>query len=205
VLVNGLCRLNAGLGLHRFLLAFAFWIFLTGSAIVLILIPRRRWQAWHFLQNRGRCAIWPSSILIAAVFIPIFICLVATLVINPPEISKGTFYSWEFLDKRWIVALFMLSVVTIYLPGIFHRLIEISLERGSFQGDVTSPDSPDVHRAPGWSLLNVGACIIAGTILSVVYVGAAVNPTPRGDGSLTARVKARICWKSAVGMGCLIG
>src|SRR5262245_26702424 len=43
VLVNSLYQLNAGLELGRFWLATTFWLPLIGSAVVLVLIPRRRW------------------------------------------------------------------------------------------------------------------------------------------------------------------
>ena len=71
VLVNSLYQLNAGLELGRFWLATTFWLPLIGSAAVLVLIPRRRWGSWPFLQTWH--ADWPSAILITGFFIPVFI------------------------------------------------------------------------------------------------------------------------------------
>jgi hypothetical protein len=172
VLTEGVNRINAALQHDRLLWACGFWFLLVGPATLMLLVPARRWRNWRFFQTTNIDSAWPTALLLSAAFVTVFIAYIEFLILHPSEIERSTSYSWEFMDKRWIVTLFVLSIITVYLPVVFKRLITLALEpRCSSRVSINTSKPNMSWRAMGLTWLNAIACILAGTMFSILYVG----------------------------------
>jgi hypothetical protein len=119
VLADGLYRADLALQQDRRWWACPLWILLIAPAIVLFLLRLKKRQITDV------CSGWYTALLITAAIVPIFIAYVEFLLLHPATLIP---YDWEFLDKRWIVALYSFSIITIYLPAFFRRIIAIAAQ-----------------------------------------------------------------------------
>ena len=90
---------------------------------------------------------------------------------------------WGVFDKRWIVALFLSALVVVFLPGIFRRLTLMTLvEASKLAASATAIERQVFVRSRWWKVwLNGVACLLAGMLLSLIYVGAQFTPAPHAN------------------------
>ena len=58
-----------------------------------------------------------------AIFALAGISYIGTLLVFPPRVAEET--DWPIVDKRWLIASYLLVVALIYAPAIFRRLFGI--------------------------------------------------------------------------------
>lgn len=103
---------------------------------------------------------WTAAFTLSAAVAMAGVTVVALLAIYPPPLELSTFKAWDFRDKRWVVAAFLLVNGLVYLPGLFHRML--------------SPPAADRPLAPAGApahrLARGLAAAVAGALLALLLV-----------------------------------
>jgi hypothetical protein len=81
-------------------------------------LPSTMWQSLRNVFQFGGRSDWRSAVLVTAIVAVVGLAYVGTLVIYPSPVAQSQYHSWGYLDKRWMVALYVLGVGLVYLPAV---------------------------------------------------------------------------------------
>lgn len=157
------------------------WKPLVLLGLTLLLLPRRWLPPWqNGASNRQDIGThpWIASVLLGAMVAVIGLVPIGVLALVPPSVEKSAYKAWDYLDKRWIAALYLLAVGAAYAPGIMRRLLEIKSmtgHAGRMAGDERPLDSSQVREGSN-TIGRLAAAICVGSILAVLYVMPLVRP-----------------------------
>jgi hypothetical protein len=130
---------------------------LGGLAIAQLLLAR--WRPAPVAKLMGE-PVWSASLALTAMVGAAGLGAVGLLLLYPSQVGTSKFLGWDFLDKRWLVALYLLACCIVYLPGIFRRLLADPVEAAAV--GVASP--------LGRLWLRGLAAVVAGSVIATLYV-----------------------------------
>lgn len=103
---------------------------------------------------------WRASLVVAAAVAMAGLVAVAFLELIPPPLERSAYKAWDYLDKRWLVASFLLASSVVYVPGLVRRALTAS--------PVVAVLTPGWTGSRIWRRL--AGAVLAGSVLAVVYV-----------------------------------
>jgi hypothetical protein len=83
---------------------------------------------------------------------------IAFLALYPPPLEASHFKAWDYLDKRWMIALYLLANGLVFIPGLSQRLL--------FGDSALVRVAPAVRAKP----LGIALKITAGCLLALLYL-----------------------------------
>src|SRR5262249_34269478 len=168
---------------QRLKLAACIWLGLAALALVLYFFSQRslpRGVAGKSQATLTDCP-WTTALLLTATVVMIALIVVALFMLYPPATEKTQIGTWSYMDKRWIVALYLLGVGSVYLPGIFKRLLDVLAPAVAVSSPLLKGDSLEEHgsiRACRERLLRRAlVATVVGCVLAVLYVAPLVSNT----------------------------
>ena len=157
------------------------WKPLVLLGLTLLLLPRRWLPPWqNEASNRQDIGThpWIASLLLGAMVVVIGLVPIGELALVPPGVEKSAYKAWDYLDKRWIAALYLLAVGAAYAPGIMRRLLEMKStigHAGRMAGDERPLGSSQVRERSN-TIGRLAAAICVGSILAVLYLMPLARP-----------------------------
>ncbi len=160
----------------RLKLAAAIWVPLVVFALLLFIYRKDRLPPWQKRTSGSSTSEqpWTTALLLTLAAGMVGLGVVSLFALYPPSIEKSTLKAWGYLDKRWMIILYLLGIGLVYLPGLFKRTIEALAP--SSGGTATSrrawfPQDWNGFCADAANVLNRGlAASIVGCVLAVLYV-----------------------------------
>ncbi len=157
----------------RLKLAALIWFPLAALAFVFYLFPQHWLPDWLKQNNRSTAADypWTTALLLTAAVAMVGLVAAGLLMLYPPNVANSELKAWSYLDKRWIVALYLLCVGLVYLPGIFKRLLEDPQSGRVPSLNGAAVQNQDAFHGPLRNVfIRALAAIIVGCALAVLYV-----------------------------------
>ena len=140
---------------HRVLLALPIVLVLVAFAS--LFLAKKRFSRPDAESRRS--VLWVSFALTAMVAVAGLV-IIDLLILFPPPLARSAFKEWDYLDKRWLIAFFLLCSGLVYLLGLFQRLLAPATAAAPIARAVRA------SRALRRGLL----AIAAGSVLALLYV-----------------------------------
>lgn len=154
---------------------------LGALAVLLLLLPRRLLTP-ALGKERGVDVAespWLAAVLLTGAIAVVGILAVGFLALYPPPVASSAYKAWDYLDKRWIAASYLLGIVVIFLPGLCRRAIEVMSGAGSRHIVSDAPrlaaDAATGAVSAIWRRALLAALV--GSLLAVVYVAPLISRT----------------------------
>ncbi|CAN5188575.1 hypothetical protein BH09PSE3_BH09PSE3_00440 [soil metagenome] len=103
---------------------------------------------------------WYNALAIIGVVAAVGFGIVAMSALFPPPLEASGYKAWAYMDKRWMIELYLLIVGLIYLPGFIARVY----------GTSTNCDKVEAGATTAMPLLQFAIALTIGSVLAVLYV-----------------------------------
>ncbi len=156
---------------------------LVALAFLLFIYRKDRLLSWQKRTNGSSVwdRPWTTALLLTLAVGMVGLGVVGLFALYPPGIEKSTLKAWGYLDKRWMIILYLLGIGLVYLPGLCKRAIDAlapSSDETATSRRAWFPQDWDGFWADAANLLNRGlAASIIGCVLAVLYVSYSIPGT----------------------------
>lgn len=173
-------RMTSGTSPERVRNATMIWIALLLASAVAFLLPRVSNSASLSTTNASSAGetSWWTALRLAMVVGILGMLAVGWFALTPPAIAASHYKAWDFVDKRWIAAAYLLAVGLVYLPGLIKRVLDGGMFRASTVGSwVTETDDParPIAKEIG-AIRRALIASVVGCLLAILYVGSIASP-----------------------------